>query len=89
MFDNAIGTVDFPGGRFDVSYSSDEVTLSNFQAVPEPGSLSVFAIAAADSTALAAERMYVSSMLRPPLARTGRFASSIISGERMWNRRLP
>jgi hypothetical protein len=41
-FDNvAGGHLDITGGTFDVAYSPGGVTLSNFQAVPEPGTISV------------------------------------------------
>jgi hypothetical protein len=30
---------DFPGGRFDVLYSPTSITLTNFQAVPEPAGM--------------------------------------------------
>lgn len=45
-FSNAIDTLSVPGqGVFDITYNSVSVQLSNFQAVPEPGSLVLGALA--------------------------------------------
>ena len=41
-FDNALSEVVFAGGKFDVTYNSGSVMLSNFSAVPEPGALFTF-----------------------------------------------
>jgi hypothetical protein len=45
-FDNVSGNkIGFTGGTFDVAYSPTGVTLSNFQAVPEPGGVALIALA--------------------------------------------
>jgi hypothetical protein len=45
-FDNVSGNkISLTGGTFDVAYSPTGVTLSNFQAVPEPGSVALIALA--------------------------------------------
>jgi hypothetical protein len=44
--DNVIGgKIAFSDGRFNVAYSPTGVTLSNFQAVPEPGGIAGIALA--------------------------------------------
>ncbi|MEA2734150.1 MAG: large repetitive protein, partial [Humisphaera sp.] len=47
-FDNVTGgKVKFAGGQFNVDYSPSSVTLTNFSAVPEPGSAALLAVGAA------------------------------------------
>ena len=50
-FDNVIGgAVSFAGGRFDVAYAPNGVTLSNCTAVPEPGGVAMIAFGAVAAT---------------------------------------
>jgi len=53
-FDNVSGNkINFTGGTFDVAYSPSGVTLSNFQAVPEPLGIALIGLA---TTALSVRR---------------------------------
>jgi hypothetical protein len=46
-FDNAASFLDVPGGRFDVVYTPTEVTLTNFQPVPDPTAVALLVAGAA------------------------------------------
>jgi hypothetical protein len=44
IFSNAVDSIDFPSGRFDVLYSPTSVTLTDFQQVPEPVGIGLLAM---------------------------------------------